>query len=98
MNAFFVPQLGSMIYTMNGMVTRLNLQADKPASYRGLSAHFSGDGFSGHAFRRPRRLAGGISRLGRTHGEAAGPCSTRTATATLAQQSIKTAPFDLSAR
>ena len=29
MNAFFVPQLGSMIYTMNGMVTQLNLQADE---------------------------------------------------------------------
>src|SRR6476469_1779036 len=28
-NAFFVPQMGSMIYTMPGMTTRLNLQADK---------------------------------------------------------------------
>src|SRR5262245_34949028 len=28
MNSFFVPQLGSQIYTMAGMVTRLNLQAD----------------------------------------------------------------------
>ena len=46
MNAFFIPQLGSMIYTMNGMTTRLNLQADAPGVYHGLSAHFSGDGFS----------------------------------------------------
>jgi cytochrome o ubiquinol oxidase subunit 2 len=45
MNAFFVPQLGSMIYTMNGMVTRLNLRADAEGNYQGLSAHFSGDGF-----------------------------------------------------
>ena len=30
MNMFFVPQLGSMITTMNGMVTQLNLQADHP--------------------------------------------------------------------
>jgi len=45
MNAFFVPQLGSMIYTMNGMVTRLNLRADNEGTYRGLSSHFSGDGF-----------------------------------------------------
>ena len=51
MNAFFVPQLGSMIYTMNGMATQLNLQADAPGTFRGLSSHFSGDGFSGHAFR-----------------------------------------------
>jgi len=46
MNAFFIPQLGSMIYTMNGMTTRLNLQADAPGTFRGLSSHFSGDGFA----------------------------------------------------
>ena len=45
MNAFFIPQLGSMIYTMNGMTTRLDLRADKAGTYQGLSAHFSGDGF-----------------------------------------------------
>jgi cytochrome o ubiquinol oxidase subunit II len=45
MNAFFIPQLGSMIYTMNGMTNRLNLRADTVGTYRGLSAHFSGDGF-----------------------------------------------------
>ena len=46
MNTFFVPQLGSMIYTMNGMSSKLNLMADRPGAFRGLSAHFSGDGFS----------------------------------------------------
>jgi cytochrome o ubiquinol oxidase subunit II len=46
MNAFFVPKLGSMIYTMNGMTTQLHLQADKPGTYPGLSSHYSGDGFS----------------------------------------------------
>ncbi len=50
MNSFFVPQLGSQIYTMPNMATRLNLQADKPGSYPGLSAQFSGDGFSGMRF------------------------------------------------
>src|ERR1700742_1355751 len=45
MNAFFIPQLGSLIYTMNGMVTRLELRADEVGSYQGLSAHLSGDGF-----------------------------------------------------
>jgi cytochrome o ubiquinol oxidase subunit 2 len=50
MNVFFVPQLGSMIYTMNGMSTQLNLQADKPGVFYGESAHFSGDGFSGMHF------------------------------------------------
>lgn len=45
MNAFFIPQFGSMIYTMNGMVTRLELRADQVGNYQGLSSHFSGDGF-----------------------------------------------------
>jgi cytochrome o ubiquinol oxidase subunit 2 len=45
MNVFFIPQLGSMIYTMNGMVTRLNLRADNEGKLQGLGAHFSGDGF-----------------------------------------------------
>jgi cytochrome o ubiquinol oxidase subunit 2 len=46
MNSFFVPQFGSQIYTMAGMITRLHLQADQPGTYRGFSAQFSGDGFS----------------------------------------------------
>jgi len=46
MNSFFVPQLGSQIYTMGGMTTHLNLLADQPGEYLGLSANFSGDGFS----------------------------------------------------
>lgn len=49
-NAFFVPRLGSQIYAMNGMTTRLNLMADKPGNFLGLSAQFSGDGFSDMAF------------------------------------------------
>jgi cytochrome o ubiquinol oxidase subunit 2 len=49
-NVFFVPQLGSMIYSMNGMMTELNLKADRPGAFPGLSAHFSGDGFSGMSF------------------------------------------------
>jgi cytochrome o ubiquinol oxidase subunit 2 len=49
-NVFFVPRLGSMIYAMYGMTTRLNLQADRSGVYPGLSAHFSGDGFPGMAF------------------------------------------------
>ena len=46
MNAFFIPQLGSMIYTMNGMATQLNLHADEPGMFLGLSSHYSGDGFA----------------------------------------------------
>jgi cytochrome o ubiquinol oxidase subunit II len=50
MNSFFVPQLGSQIYTMAGMVTRLHLQADHEGSYPGLSANYSGAGFADMRF------------------------------------------------
>jgi cytochrome o ubiquinol oxidase subunit 2 len=50
MNSFFVPQLGSQIYTMPGMTTHLNLLAERPGDYPGLSANFSGDGFSDMRF------------------------------------------------
>jgi cytochrome o ubiquinol oxidase subunit II len=50
MNAFFVPQLGSMIYTMNGMTTQLYLQADRMGDFYGRSSHFSGDGFPAMEF------------------------------------------------
>src|ERR1700730_473050 len=50
MNVFFVPQLGSEIYAMNGMITELNLQADRPGTFLGLAAHFNGDGFSDMTF------------------------------------------------
>jgi cytochrome o ubiquinol oxidase subunit 2 len=49
-NVFFIPRLGSEIYSMYGMTTELNLQADRPGIYHGLSAHFSGDGFPDMAF------------------------------------------------
>lgn len=46
MNSFFVPQLGSQIYAMSGMDSKLHLQADRPGRYRGISAHYSGEGFA----------------------------------------------------
>ena len=51
MNSFFVPQLAGQIYTMAGMVTRLNLVADHPGTYRGMSANYSGAGFSDMVFK-----------------------------------------------
>lgn len=50
MNSFFVPQLGSMIATMPGMVTQLHLKADHVGDVWGLSTQFSGDGFAGMRF------------------------------------------------
>jgi cytochrome o ubiquinol oxidase subunit 2 len=46
MNSFLVQQLGSQIYTMPGMTTHLNLLADLPGEYPGISANFSGNGFA----------------------------------------------------
>ena len=51
MTAFFVPQWGSMIYTMNGMTTRLNLRADEAGEYLGEASQISGDGFSDMTFK-----------------------------------------------
>lgn len=46
MSAFFIPQLGSQIYTMAGMRTRLFLIADHPGDYIGMNTQFNGDGFA----------------------------------------------------
>lgn len=46
MTAFFTPQLGSMIYTMNRMRTQLFLEAHEPGTFRGLATQLSGDGFA----------------------------------------------------
>lgn len=46
MNSFFIPQLGSQVYAMAGMQTKLHLIADTPGTYAGLSAAYSGEGFS----------------------------------------------------
>lgn len=50
MNSFFVPQLGSQIYAMAGMEAKLNLMASRPGRFHGLSAHYSGEGFSDMKF------------------------------------------------
>ncbi len=46
MDSFLVPQLGGQIYAMPGMTSRLSLQADAPGEFRGISAHYSGEGFA----------------------------------------------------
>jgi cytochrome o ubiquinol oxidase subunit 2 len=50
MNSFFIPQLGSQVYAMSGMQTKLHLIADSPGVYAGLSAAYSGEGFSDMRF------------------------------------------------
>ena len=50
MNSFFIPQLGSQVYAMAGMQTQVNLVAEKAGDYAGMSANFSGPGFSDMKF------------------------------------------------
>ena len=51
MNSFWIPQLGGQIYAMSGMSTNLNLVANNPGIYRGVSANISGEGFAGMSFK-----------------------------------------------
>ena len=96
MNAFFVPRLGSMIYTMNGMRTQLNLQADAPGTFRGLSSHFSGDGFSGMHFDvqavPAEQFAAWVDATRNT-----GPTLDADSYAELAKQSMNVSPFTFGA-
>ena len=94
MNAFFVPQLGSMIYTMNGMRTQLNLQADEPGTFHGLSAHFSGDGFSDMHF-AVRAVRGDEFAAWVEATRGVGPTLDGAAYTALARQSTRRAAFDL---
>ncbi|GGP26667.1 hypothetical protein GCM10010971_24860 [Silvimonas amylolytica] len=50
MNSFFIPQLGGQIYAMAGMETKLHLTAQEAGTYHGISANYSGAGFSGMKF------------------------------------------------
>jgi cytochrome o ubiquinol oxidase subunit II len=92
MNSFFVPQLGGQIYTMAGMMTRLQLQADHPGTYPGLSAQFSGDGFAGMRFNvdavPPEHFAHWLDITRKT-----GPVLDAQAYADLAKPSQAVAPF-----
>lgn len=50
MSAFWVPALGSQIYSMNGMTSELNLIADRPGSYRGYTTNINGEGYASMTF------------------------------------------------
>lgn len=50
MNSFFIPRLGSQIYAMPGMMTSVHLMANEANDYKGISASYSGEGFSGMKF------------------------------------------------
>lgn len=51
MNSFFVPALAGQIYAMPGMQTTLHAVANKPGTFDGFSANYSGAGFSNMRFK-----------------------------------------------
>ncbi|REF01298.1 cytochrome bo3 quinol oxidase subunit 2 [Cupriavidus plantarum] len=51
MNSFFIPALGSQVYAMAGMETKLHLIANEAGTFDGMSANYSGGGFSGMKFK-----------------------------------------------
>lgn len=92
MNVFFVPQLGSMIYAMNGMMTQLHLLASNTGDYYGESSQFSGDGFSGMHFTlhavAPEAFSNWV-----TSARGAGPVLDRAAYDGLLKQSLNVKPY-----
>jgi cytochrome o ubiquinol oxidase subunit 2 len=50
MNSFYIPALAGQIYAMAGMQTTLHAVMNQPGTYRGISANYSGAGFSGMHF------------------------------------------------
>jgi cytochrome o ubiquinol oxidase subunit II len=46
MTSFFIPQLGSQMYAMAGMTTKLNLLANDTGTYMGQNNQFSGHGYA----------------------------------------------------
>jgi cytochrome o ubiquinol oxidase subunit 2 len=96
MNAFFVPQLGSMIYTMNGMRTQLNLQANEAGSFMGLSAMFSGNGFADMHFETEAVSKADFDAWTKEASNGGGPTLSSQAYKDLSVQSMNVAPFTYS--
>ncbi len=92
MNTLFAPEIGSQLYTMNGMAGVMWWQADRPGVFAGRSNMFSGDGFSGMAFEidavTPAQFAAWSAA---THG--AGPALDAAAYRGLTRQSDHVKPY-----
>lgn len=51
MNAFWIPSLGSQVYAMSGMTSKLSLEANSTGTYNGASSNISGKGYAGMKFK-----------------------------------------------
>jgi cytochrome o ubiquinol oxidase subunit 2 len=92
MSAFFIPRLGSMIYTMNGMTTKLYLDANAAGTFLGRSSHYNGDGFSDMHFEvHAVPAAAFTSWVAATR--ASGPTLDDASYKSLEQQSINVQPY-----
>lgn len=60
MNSFWIPSLGSQVYAMSGMSTKLHLIANGKGEYDGYSANISGDGFADMKFSAESISPGGF--------------------------------------
>ncbi|MEH3039930.1 MAG: ubiquinol oxidase subunit II [Sphingomonas paucimobilis] len=63
MNTFYVPAMAGMIYTMPGMETKLHAVLNKPGTFEGMSAHYSGAGFSYMNFKTTSTDAAGFDKF-----------------------------------
>jgi cytochrome o ubiquinol oxidase subunit 2 len=95
-NAFFIPQLGSMIYTMNGMATQLNLKANEPGVFMGLSTMYSGNGFADMHFKTEAVPKAAFDAWAKEARNGGGPTLSSQAYKALSKQSMKIAPFTYS--
>ncbi len=50
MSAFWIPDLGSQIYSMNAMSSQLNLIANKAGDYKGYNTNINGKGYANMKF------------------------------------------------
>jgi cytochrome o ubiquinol oxidase subunit 2 len=51
MNTFYAPTMAGMVYAMPGMQSTLHAVLNRPGNYEGMSANYSGAGFSDMRFR-----------------------------------------------
>ena len=63
MSAFWIPTLGSQIYSMNGMRSQLNLVANKTGDYYGYNTNINGEGYASMRFTVKVRDEGEFNRI-----------------------------------
>ncbi|TPW29611.1 cytochrome ubiquinol oxidase subunit II family protein [Pararhizobium mangrovi] len=61
MQSFFIPALGSQIYAMAGMRTKLHLKANRPGTFLGENTQYNGKGFHDQKFRARAMTARGFT-------------------------------------